>query len=184
MLTRPRNLTRLVLALLMLVVMGSAAAAQESSKSAVVAKQLAQALDAAKLTAIAAKDPGDPDAFVAAMYFSGSQLLVVSAKYQPAVLVAKKLENKEYQDIYIDLNSAAVAGTKVFFEDAGADGLQAEHDNGKPFDSYEKAGKRTMFDDAWRKDQKMSEDAFKKVWAEADAAYATLLQALLAQAKK
>jgi len=66
----------------MLVVMSTAAAAQES-KSVALAQTLTTLLDGAKLTAIAAKDPSDPDAFVAAMYFSGSQLLIVSAKYNP-----------------------------------------------------------------------------------------------------
>ena len=57
-----------------------AASAQES-KSAPLAKQLAAALDAAKLDSIAAKDPAAPDVFVAALYFPGMQLLVVSGKY-------------------------------------------------------------------------------------------------------
>ena len=118
MLTRPRSITRFILAVFILLAVGGSAIAQET-KSAAVAKELAAALDAAKLTAIAAKDPSDPEAFVAAMYFSGSQLLVVGAKYSPAVLLNQKLANKDYQEIYIDLNSAAVAGSKVFIEDPG-----------------------------------------------------------------
>ena len=90
MLTRPRGTTHLFIGLLMLVVMSTAAAAQEA-KSAALAKELTALLDAAKLTAIAAKDSSDPEAFVAAMYFSGSQLLIVSAKYTPAVLLNQKL---------------------------------------------------------------------------------------------
>ena len=81
MLTRPRGTAHLVIGLLMLVVMSTAAAAQES-KSAALAKELTTLLDGAKLTAIAAKDSSDPEAFVAAMYFSGSQLLVVAREVQ------------------------------------------------------------------------------------------------------
>ena len=183
MLTRPRSITRILLAVFMLVVLGSSAMAQEL-KSVAIAKDLAAALDAKKLTAIAAKDPSDPEAFVAAMYFSGSQLLVVAAKYSPAVLLNAKLANKDYQEIYIDLNSAAKAGTRVFFEDLGADGLKPQRQEGKGFDSADIGGKRTTFDDQWRKDQKISEEQWVTIYADADKIYSRLLAALIKEAKK
>ena len=183
MLTRPRSITRVILAVLILLAVAGSAIAQET-KSAAVARQLAAALDAAKLTAIAAKDPSDPEAFVAAMYFSGSQLLVVGAKYSPAVLLSLKLDKKDYQEIYIDLNSAAVAGSKVFFEDPGADGIKADHKENEAFDSMERGGKRSNFDDKWRKDQKLSDEQYARMVADADTIYTHLLQTLLAQVKK
>jgi len=183
MLTRPRGTTHLVIGLLMLVVMSTAAAAQES-KSVALAQTLTTLLDGAKLTAIAAKDPSDPDAFVAAMYFSGSQLLIVSAKYNPAVILNGKLEKKDYQEIYIDLNSASVAATRVFVEDLGADGLKSDHPDGVAFDSIDRGGKRTVFDNDWKKDQKLSDEQFAKLFADADALYSRLLQALINQAKR
>jgi hypothetical protein len=183
MLRRPRGTTHLVIGLLMLVVMSTAAAAQES-KSVALAKELTTILDGAKLTAIAAKDGSDPDAFVAAMYFSGSQLLIVSAKYAPAVLLNEKLAKKDYQEIYIDLNSASVAGTRVFVEDLGADGLKLDHSEGAAFDSVDRGGKRTIFDNDWKKEQKLSDEQYAKLFADADAIYARLLQALISQAKR
>jgi len=183
MLTRPRGTTHLVIGLLMLLVMSTAAAAQEA-KSAALAKELTTLLDGAKLTAIAAKDPSDPDAFVAAMYFSGSQLLIVAAKYTPAVLLNEKVAKKDYQEIYIDLNSASVASTRVFLEDLGADGLKADHDEGAGFDSLDRGGKRTIFDADWKKDQKLTDDQYAKLFTDADAIYSRLLQALISQAKK
>ncbi len=183
MLTRPRGTTHLIIGLLVLVLMSTAAAAQES-KSAALAKELTTLLDGAKLTAIAARDSSDPEAFVAAMYFSGSQLLVVSAKYTPAVLLNQKLDKKDFQEVYIDLNSASVASTRVFIEDLGADGLKADHEDGAAFDSIDRGGKRTVFDDAWRKEQKLSEEEYAKRFAESDAFYSRLLQALINQAKK
>ena len=183
MITSLRRIAHMIIGILVMVVMSSAAAAQES-KSVALAKELGQVMDAKKMTTIAAKDGADPEAFVAAMYFTGSQLLVVSAKYAPAVLLNEKLTLAAYQDIYIDLNSAAKAGTKVFFEDAGADGLTPDHQENKAFDSMDTASKRTLFDDHWRKDQKLSEQEYAKVFADADKVYTRLLQALLAQAKK
>jgi hypothetical protein len=183
MLRRPRGTTHLFIGLLMLVVMSTAAAAQEA-KSVALAKELTTLLDAAKLTAIAARDSSDPEAFVAAMYFSGSQLLIVSAKYTPAVLMNQKLEKKDFQEVYIDLNSASIASTRVFIEDLGADGLKAEHDEGTVFDSIDRGGKRTLFDSNWRKEQKISDEQYAKLFADADALYSRLLQALINQAKR
>src|SRR5262245_13440157 len=100
-----------------------AASAQET-KSAPLAKQLAAALDARKLDSVAAKDPSAPDTFVAALYFPGMQLLVVSAKYTVPQLLDSRLGKKEYRDTYIDLNSASVPETKVFIQDASADGFR------------------------------------------------------------
>ncbi len=183
MLTRPRGTTPLVLGMVLVLAFAASASAQES-KTAALAQTLTQAMDAAKLTAIAAKDSAGEDTYVAAMYFSGSQLLVVRAKYEPAVLLDLKLEKKDYQEIYIDLNSASVASTRVFIEDLGADGLKAEHPDNVGFDSIEEAGTRTLFDNEWRKSQRMSEEEYAKRFAQAEALYARFLQALIAQAKK
>jgi hypothetical protein len=162
--------------------LSSPALAQES-KSAPLAKQLAAALDAAKLDCIAAKDPSAPDVFVAALYFPGVQLLVVSGKYSVPQLLNERLAKKEYRDTYLDLNGAAVPASKIFLEDPGADGLKAKREENQAFDSYEADGKRTMFDGDWKR-QKVSEQDYMKTFADADARYTQILTALLAQLKK
>ena len=155
--------------------------AAQSSRSAEPAKQLAQALDASKLEAIAAADPTDPQAFVAALYFQGSQILVVSAKYAAPPLLVAKIKEQNYRDVYIDLSSASVAGSKVFVIDAGVDGLAPKPgDNGA--DSYENGTKQLQFDGDWKK-AKISEDEYMKGFAEADQRYAKMLALLEAQAK-
>ena len=159
-----------------------AAVAQES-KSAPLAKQLAAALDAGKLDSIAAKDPDAPDVFVAALYFPGIQLLVVSGKYAVPQLLNERVGKKEYRDVYLDLNGAAAADSKVFIEDPGADGLKAKREDNQPFDQCEWAGKRTAFTGDW-KTQKMSEQDYMKAFSTADDRYMQILTALLAQVKK
>lgn len=183
MFTPPRSTTPVVLGAVLVVALSASALAQEP-KTAALAQALTQAMDAGKLTAIAAKDPVGQDMYVAAMYFSGSQLLVVRARYEPAVLMDLKLEKKDYQEIYIDLNSASVASTRVFIEDLGADGLKADHPDNVGFDSVEQGGKRTLFDDEWRKSQRISQEEYARLFSEAEALYGRLLQALTAQAKK
>jgi hypothetical protein len=158
----------------------SATASAQESKSAALAKQLAAALDAGKLDSIATKDPSAPDVFVAALYFPGVQLLVVSAKYTAPMLLTDKLGKKEYRDVYIDLNSASVPESKVFITDIGADGLKAEN---SPYDTYEAGGKPIAFDGDWKK-LKMSKEEYQKAFSTADERYSQMLTALLAQIKK
>jgi hypothetical protein len=155
----------------------------QDAKSAALAKQLAAALDSAKLDSIAAQDPSSPDTFVAALYFANMQLLAVSAKYVAPQLLTAKVQKKDYRDVYIDLNSASVPESKIFVEDLGADGLKAKRDENQPFDTFEQAGKRTVFDSDWKK-QKLSEQDYMKAFSSADDEYAKILTALLAQLKK
>ena len=168
----------LVLSLSLLATTASA----EDAKSVALAKQLAAALTAAKLESIAAQDPSAPDAFIGALFFPG-QLLVVSAKYAVPPLLTTRIGRKEYRDVYLDLNGAAVAHTKIFVEDPGADGLKADHIDNQPFDTYEIDGKRIAFDADWKK-QKLSKEEYLKGFADADARYSQMLQALLAEIKK
>ena len=167
----------LVLALILL----PAPASAQDSKSSALAKQLVAALDSGKLDSIAARD-GDADVFVAALYFPG-QLLVISGKYSVPQLLNDRLGKKEYRDVYMDLNGAAAAESKVFIQDPGADGLKAKRDENQPFDIVEIGGKQTMFNSDW-KAQKLSEQDYQKAFADADERYAQILTALLGQVKK
>ena len=161
----------------------SAAAVAQDSESAKVAKELAAALDAAKADSIAAKDPARPGTYVAALYFSGAQLLVISAQYSAPTLLDQKLAKKEYRDIYLDLYGAPMAGTKVFVEDFGPDGLRVKPENDSAPDSYEANGKRTAFDGNWNA-QKLSESEYQQAFTTAAGAYAKMLTALLEATKK
>jgi hypothetical protein len=161
----------------------AAAATAQDSKSAALAKQLAAALDAAKMDSIAAADPTQPGTFVAALYFANTQFLVVSAKYTVPQLLNDRLAKKEYRDVYIDLNSASVPESKVFIEDLAVDGLKAKRDENQPYDTYEVGGKRTAFDSDWKK-QKLSEQDYMKTFSTADEQYCHILTTLLSQLKK
>ena len=155
----------------------------QPTKSASSAKQLTDVLDAGKLDAIAAADPSAPGSFVAALYIQGSQLLVVSAKYAAPTLLAAKIKAKEYRDVYIDLSSASVAGSKVFIIDQNCDGLAPKPDGAAPADTWEAGTQALTFDGEWRK-AKLTEDAYGKAFAEADDQYSRLLTLLIAQAKQ
>jgi hypothetical protein len=150
-------------------------ATQERSRSA--AKRLADVLDRQKLDSIAAPDPDTPDTFVAALYFPDAQLLVVSAQYAVPQLLQTKLASRDYRDIYIDLNSASVAGTKIFVMDQGADGLVARPEESQGMDTWEQGNKTMTFDGDWRS-AKMSEEDYMEAFSAADERYARMLTIL------
>jgi hypothetical protein len=169
-------------ALAVAAVMTPALASEQASKSALVAKELTATLDAAKLDCIAASDPAKPGEFVAALYIPGAQLLVVSAKYSAPSLLVDKISKKEYRDVYMDLHSASVAGTKIFVQDQLADGLAPKPDNDQPGDAWEEGTKTLTFEGS--KKAKMNDAEYDKVFADADTRYAKVLSLLLAQVKK
>jgi len=136
----------------MVLMVGSVAAAQESV-STPLAEQLAAALDDADLESIAVKDDQGDDRYVAALFFPG-RLLVVSARMEAPVYVDEKIALGNFREVYIDLNTAAIADTKLLITDGGADGLR----DGDPVDSV--IGPVIPF-------------------SEADASYAHMLQVLL-----
>jgi hypothetical protein len=176
------DLTRAGLLAMFVIGAASTAPAQES-KSGPLARQLAAALDAAKLDSVAAKDPSSPDVYIGALYVPGLQLLAISAKYSVPQLLDARLAKQEYRDVYVDLNSAALPDTKVFVQDLGSDGLKARPEDNQPFDSIDAMNKPTAFDGDWRR-QKLSEEEYMKAFSTADERYAQMLAALLAQLKK
>ncbi len=155
----------------------------QEPKSAALAVEVAKLLDQQKVESIAARHPGAPDQYVGALYFPGSQLLVVTARYQVPELLNSKLASKSYRDVYIDLNSASVANTKVFVSDLGCNGLKARREDNEPYDTIEMAGKNWNFDGDWKK-AKLSEDEYMKGYQQAEVEYIKMLQALLNELKK
>jgi hypothetical protein len=161
----------------------TAGASAQDSKSAPLAKELVQTLDAAKLDSMAAADPATPGVFVAVLYIPGTQLLVVSAKYAAPQLLTDKITSKDYRDVYVDLQSASMRGSKVFVTDQGADGLVAKPSGDNAADSWDEGEKSVTFDGEWKK-AKLTEADYTKTFNDADDRYAKILSMLVAQAKK
>jgi len=157
------------------------AAAQAQSKSGELAKQLSQLLDEKKLASFAAEDAENAGVFVAAMYYPGTELLVVSAKHYNPPALTEKLSQKNYEDAYADLNAGAVAGSKLLVMDTFADGLVATPKGGTAPDSIDGTTSVT-FDGNWKK-AKQSEEEYMKIYQGADAAYAHALGVLIAKLK-
>ena len=151
----------------------------QDSKSAPLAGELTKLLDQMKLDAVAARH--GTDQYVAALYFQGSQLLVVGGKYSTPDRLNYLIGQKQYRDVYADLSSASEQATKVFVMDLGANGLKFKRENNEPFDTVDSSGGSVAFNG---ERGKLSEDDYKKVFATSDEQYTSMLQALVAALKK
>jgi len=167
--------------LALLVVPHLASAQPPSSKSAALASELVKMLDAMKLDAVAASR-GANDEFVGAMYFPGSQLLVINAKTSVPDRMKYLILQRSYKDLYVELNGAVDQQSKTFISDLGANGLQFRREKNQPFDTVDATGKTTAFDGEWRK-AKMSEVEYTKIYQTHDEQYSQMLQALIATLK-
>ena len=154
-----------ILALLTFVFAPAAARAQDA-KTPALAKQLAELLDSKKIDAFAAADSQNAGSYVAVLYFPGTQLLVVSAKYSAPRMLDDLLAKKDYRGVYVELSSASITPTKVFVAS----------------DSVERGGTSLTFDGDWKK-AKQSEADYMKAFGECENAYGQALQLLLSKLK-
>ena len=151
-----------------------------ASKSAPLATELVKLLDSMKLDSVAGSRSANE--YVAAMYFPGSQLVVVNAKTTVPDRMKYLILQKSYKDLYVELNGAVDQASKTFISDLGANGLQFKREKNQPFDTVDAAGKSTPLDGDWRK-AKISEQEYTKIYQAHDEAYSQMLQALIATLK-
>jgi len=155
----------------------------QESKSAPLAAQLCKLLDENKLDSIAAKE--SENSYVGALYFAGTQLLVVRGKFQTKARMADLLERKEFREAYMDLSGASELQTRAFIMDLGANGLRFKREaSNQPFDTADVGGKSFKFDGAWGAKVKITEEEYRQMFATTDQEYANMLQALIDQLKK
>jgi hypothetical protein len=151
----------------------------EDSKSAGPAGQVMKALEQAKLTYLAAKDPTEASRYVAAMRLGADQLFVVSAEYAQPALMNEHLLNHDYQWAYQELNSASKRDGRLFVQDLGTPGLRESRQKHEAFDVvYESAVHRTAFDGDW-KAQQLTRDTYEATFDRVDASYAHALDSLV-----
>jgi hypothetical protein len=169
--------TRIACVVLLAVV--AAPASAQTPTSAELAKQLVSALSTRGLDSIAARDPEKPDHAIAALAFPGSQILVVAAPYPEVNGLDALLEHGMYRDVYSVLQQPSITNGKLFIQDLGGDGLQA---NGVDV-VYENGKTQTLLDGNWKK-QGLKEAEYQQRAAAAETRYARMLSALIAAAQK
>ena len=162
-----------VIVLPLCVVLSVVPATAQESASAPLAVELSELMTAGQLEALATEATVDDDRYVAALAFPG-QLLVVSARYEVPQYLDEKIANRQFRDVYIDLNTASIQGTKILVTDVGANGLLADDPGVDVFDD----GSGIL-----RLDGVGSGGEYASAVADADEQYAEMLQALIASAR-
>ncbi len=163
-----------------LAVVGPARAQAQPSRSAGPAATLVKLMAQRGIDAVAAPDPTEPGRFVAALCFPGTQLLVVSAKYPVPAVLEQRLADRQYRDVYMELQSGITREGRFFAQDMQANGLTARPEKDLPHDIvYENGVKTISLDGDW-KAQGLSEAEYDAKFGSADRRYAGLLTALAA----
>ena len=170
-----RSQSRLVFmfSLFACVVFSIGSAGAQESQSGPLATELSEVMASGELGAVAVKDTTGDDRYVAALAFPG-QLLVVSARYEVPLYVDEKIENRQFREVYIDLNTASIAGTKVLITDVGANGLLT---NDAGVDMYDDGSGLLRLDGTG------TGSDYESAVADADREYARILRALIDQAR-
>ena len=168
---------KVVVGLVTSLVLSVGSATAQPSESAPLAAQLSELMTSGQLEAMAGKDTVDDDRYVAALAFPG-QLLVVSARYEVPIYIEEKLANGQFREVYLDLNQASIAGTKVLITDVGANGLLAD-DAGVDMVDVDGGSGVLRLDGGG---PQMSGDEYRSAVADADQQYARMLSALIASA--
>ena len=156
--------------------------AQPQSKSSALAVDLGKLMDDSGLAAIAARDSEVENRYVAALYFSGRQLLVIEADYEAPQLLDVKIVAGNYRDVYVDLNSASPPETRLFVDDYGANGLLRLPSDGIA-DRFTRANQVLLLNGDWG-GQQMSETSYNEAYSIADSDFAEMLSLLIAQVKE
>ena len=164
--TRCCKLLRSLFVVGVMFLFGSFVAQAQPTSSASLVEQLKQLMEDQELGAIAAQDPSKENHFVAALYFSGVQVLAVSAPYSAPLIMSGMLDNGDYRNAYIDLSSASDPEARFFVDDFGADGLQAGSATEGPRDSVNRGGQLVALD-------------VSDLYAQADQDYAEILRLLI-----
>jgi hypothetical protein len=164
---------------LLVTIIATPVASQPRLRSSDLAKQLASRLSERRLDAFAVRDPSEPDRFVAALFFADAQLLVISARYASPPVMDTKLAQRQYRDVYLDLQGSSVPNSSWFLQDMDADGLCRERDQAADV-LYDGKPAPTIFDGDWKK-HGLSAEAYQQQLSLTDDQYSRLLQTLLSQ---
>lgn len=173
-----RTLVRLTVVVCLALAASTHAVWAQTGRSVDAAAALVSLMEPRRLATFAAADPAEPGRFVAAMYFPGTQLLVVSARYPVPVLLEQRLHEGQFQQAYMDLQCGRGTEGQWFVQDLKANGLLATREPGEPFDLVDRGGTAYVaLDGDWAR-QGLTADEYRYRYATADEAYTRMLTVL------
>jgi len=177
-----------VVSFVALLAIDGVAQAQMTSTSSAKAKEVMALMTTKKIEALAVREAGSNDRFVAVMAVPNVQLLVVTATYSRPTDIEYYIYQKDHVNAYRNLKTAALATNRFFVEDILGDGLVAVPEKKGVPDSVTVDAKQQVFDGPAdpkkRNDTRMAADAYAKSFADMDQRYAKALESLLVELKK
>ena len=171
--------------------LGAQAPTFPAATSAAKAKELAALMQSKKLEAFAAKVPEQPARYAAVLLSPGVQMTLVSSTYERFSDIDYRIYYKDFMNAYMDLRTGVLAKDRVIIEDHKCDGLLPAPGKEAAPDIVEGGTAPRTFDGDFAdpkkraaKPPKISPDEYLKLYTDNDAAYAKLLDVLLAELKK
>ena len=168
--------TALGTALMFVVIQVSAATAQFASTRP--AQKLAYFFDRTGRNAVAAADPADSGAFVAALYVAGD-LLVMRAHHPSVLELTRLIESRRFVDVYSRLRATPTPAGMLVVTDENANGLLSAIPGGENIDLVRIDGTRQIMFNGDLDGQNMTAAQYDAALADADRRYARLLTVLL-----
>ena len=146
------------------------------------AATLVRILEERGLRAFAAEHPDAPGTFSAVLLIPGVQLLGITTTYPPADQLRQVIAAGDYQQAYVDLQTAGAREGRVFVQDLAADGLRANSRDGEPSDVVSRDAHRDIaYNGDWTR-QQLTKAAYDDTFARDEKHYAEMLLLLTAAA--
>lgn len=163
-------------AVVLTVIQVSVATAQFASTEP--ARNLALFFDRTGRNAVAAVDPAERGAFVAALYVAGD-LLVIRAHHPSVLEVTRLMESGRFVDVYSRLRATPTPVGKLSVTDANANGLLSAIPGAANIDLVRIDGTRQIVLNGDTDAHNMTAAQYDAALADADRRYARLLSVLL-----
>ena len=165
----------LVLGATCLALAAASPASADDWKSHPASRALIAQMEARQADAFAVQDPQNPERFIAALRLPG-QLLVVSASHPSGDLLAARLQEGDFRNVYMDLQATPQQESKFFVQDLDADGITLAG-RGQAFDIVY-AGRESLSCDGEWKSAKLKKDEYRERVEQFDTRYARMLTVL------
>ena len=161
----------------------AAIAAQHPSTSAEAARDLAWVLERSGAKTISAIDPTDANAFVAALYVGGRDLLVMRARYPAPARLAQEIRDRRDVSVFSTLRGTPLPEGKFSVRDIAADGLLSVGAAETDVDVITEGGMRPIRLNGNVEAQGTTATEYDAAIARADAEYGRLLRILTEAAR-
>ena len=173
------NLNRLAIAVILLTV-GTATPELRQFASTDAARDFVYVLERTGVNTIAAVDPADPGAFVAALYVGGRDLMVIRARHPAVRALGDHVAARQDVRVFDALRATPTPEGKLYVRDVNANGILSAAPAATDVDVASQDGRPQIHFNGDFESQGLSAAEYDARLAAADAEYARLVKILTA----